>query len=174
MAAIPPEEQFLSAYDLYADAIFRHCALRLRDRERGKDLMQEAFMKAWEFAASGKEIENIRAFLYSIANHLIVDTARRHKLRTEVSLEDMQEEGFDVPSSEDTTQRTHQRFTQEQVMALLAQIEEPYRTAVVMRYIDDLSPAEIAQALEVSTNIVSVRITRGMKKLRSLLGDLHE
>lgn len=169
MAAVSPEEQFLSAYDQYADAIFRHCALRLRDRERGKDLMQETFMKAWEFAASGKEIENIRAFLYRIANNLIVDTARRYKLRTEVSLEDMQEEGFDVPSSEDTTERTHQRFTQEQVMNLLGQIEEPYRTAVVMRYIDDLSPAEIAETLELSANVVSVRINRGMKKLRSLL-----
>lgn len=169
MAAISSEEQFLSAYDQYADAIFRHCALRLRDRERGKDLMQETFMKAWEFAASGKEIENIRAFLYRIANNLIVDMARRYKLRTEVSLEDMQEEGFDVPSSEDTTERTHQRFTQEQVMNLLGKIEEPYRTAVVMRYIDDLSPAEIAETLELSANVVSVRINRGMKKLRSLL-----
>lgn len=39
------EQQFLQAYDDYADAIFRHIALRLGDRERGRELMQDTFMK---------------------------------------------------------------------------------------------------------------------------------
>ena len=38
-----------------------------------------------------------------------------------------------------------------------------------MRYIDDASPKEIARALNVSENVVSVRIYRGLKKLRELL-----
>ena len=47
------QKEFEKAYDLYADAIFRHCYLRVSDRELAKDLMQEAFMKTWEYLASG-------------------------------------------------------------------------------------------------------------------------
>jgi len=83
------EEDFATAYDLYADAIFRHCYFRVNDREKAVDLMQETFMKTWEYLASGKKVTNLRAFLYRSANNLIVDQARRAKLRQEDSLEDM-------------------------------------------------------------------------------------
>lgn len=40
------EGEFMKAHDAYADALFRHCYFRLYDRERAKDLVQDAFMKA--------------------------------------------------------------------------------------------------------------------------------
>ena len=164
------EQQFLSAYDEYADAIFRHCTFRTGERELGRDLMQDTFMKAWEYIAKGKEVENIRAFLYCVANNLVVDELRKRKKNVS-SLEDMQERGFDVEGDEDSTEKTQQSFTCSQVTSLLSKIEEPYRSAVVMRYIDDLSPAEISECLQVSPNVVSVRINRGTKMLRSYLND---
>jgi len=162
------EQQFLNAYDEYADAIFRHCTFRIGERELGRDLMQDTFMKTWEYAAKGKEIENLRAFLYRIANNLVIDELRKRKKKT-VSLEDMQECGFEVEGEENTQQKTEQTFTAAQVASLLSQVDEPYRAAVIMRYIDGLSPAEISESLKVSANVVSVRINRGTEKLRSLL-----
>jgi RNA polymerase sigma-70 factor (ECF subfamily) len=61
------QKEFEKAYDLYADAIFRHCYLRVSDRELAKDLMQETFMKTWEYLASGKDIDDVRPFLYRTA-----------------------------------------------------------------------------------------------------------
>lgn len=161
------EQLLLTAYDEYADAIFRHCALRLNDRERGKDLMQDTFVRAWESMQKGKTIENMRAFLYRIANNLIVDDARRRKLRTEQSLEDMQEEhGWELPdAAPDPSRVTHGVI----VMETVAKLEEPYRTAVVMRYVDGLPPRDIADALGVTPNVVSVRIHRGIEQLSSLV-----
>ena len=60
-------------------------------------------------------------------------------------------------------------FAKTQVVVVLQQIDEPYRSTVIMRYIDDLSPQEIAEATGDSVNVISVRINRGMKKLKSLL-----
>lgn len=164
----PDREQILlNAYDEYADAIFRHCALRLRDRERGKDLMQETFVRVWESLQRGTDIENMRAFLYRVANNLIIDDARRRKLRTEESLEGMQEEtGWEPPdTAPDPSRVTHGAM----VMETVAQLEEPYRTAVVMRYVDGLPPRDIADALGVSPNVVSVRIHRGIEQLATLV-----
>ena len=165
------EQQFLSVYDELSDSLFRHCLFRTGDREIGKDLMQESFLRTWEYVSSGQKIENCKAFLYKIANNLIIDWARRQKKRQVVSLEDLSEEGFEVAGTEDTAQKTRQHFTERQIATLLSQIEEPYRTAVILRYIDELSPKEIAKTLGISANATSVRINRGMERLRSLLHD---
>src|SRR5690349_19793406 len=61
--------QFLQAYDEFADPIFRHCYFRVFRRDRAKELVQETFLRAWEYQLQGKPIENIRAFLYRIANN---------------------------------------------------------------------------------------------------------
>lgn len=162
------EQAFLQAYDDYADAIFRHIALRLGDREQGRELMQETFLRAWEYISKGKKVDNLRAFLYRVANNLIVDLVRRKKLRKEESLEDLREQkGFDPPAEEDDSAAV--RIDSEKVLAVLHAMEEPLRTVIVLRYVDGLLPREIAELLNVSPNVVSVRIHRGMEKLRSLI-----
>ena len=50
-------------------------------------------------------------------------------------------------------------------------VREPYRTVLVLRYVDEMQPSEIAAMLNISANAVSVRITRGLEKLRMLLPD---
>lgn len=161
------EQQFLAAYDEYADAIFRHCALRLGDREIGKELMQDTFLRAWESIEKGTEVLQIRAFLYKIANNLIIDHARRKKLRYEESLETLHEEkGFDIPDREPGPARVMEGNL---ILSMLQRLEEPYRSAVIMRYVDDLPPQNMAELLNVSPNVISVRIHRGLKQLSTLL-----
>src|SRR3989344_9327840 len=91
------EDLFAEAYEQYANEIFRHCYYRAHDRERALELMQETFMRTWEYIAAGHDIDNVRAFLYRSASNLVINDARRKKLRKEESLEQMQEEtGFDI------------------------------------------------------------------------------
>lgn len=167
------QEQLLEAYDLYADAIFRHCALRVSDRELAKDLMQDTFMKTWEFMAGGKskDIENIRAFLYRIANNLIIDHYRRNKLHRTASLEDMSEQGIEIRDhAPDPSHLAHGHM----VMETLEKLPEQHRTVLVMRYVDGLPPRDIAQHLNVSANVVSVRLHRALAELETLLQPKHE
>lgn len=161
------DADFAKAYDTYADAIFRHCAYRCFDRERAKELMQETFMKAWDYLSAGNDIDNVQAFLYRTANNLIVDEARRAKKRKVVSFEDMQEEGFDIEGEDGREQG--RIFDAKAVAEVLHELEEPYRTAIIMRYVDELSPKEIAELLHETANVVSVRLNRGMKMLRTIL-----
>ena len=161
------DADFAIAYDEFADAIFRHCCYRCFDRERAKELMQEVFMKAWDYLVSGKDIDNVQAFLYRAANNILVDEARRAKKRKIVSFEDMVEDGFDI-KGEDGRDQAHV-FDAKAVAEVLHELEEPYRAAIIMRYIDELSPKEIAELLNETANVVSVRLNRGMKMLRTIL-----
>lgn len=160
------QQEFLEAYDSYADAIFRHCALRLGDREEGKDLMQDTFIRAWEAIVGGITVRNMRAYLYRVANNLIIDMVRRRKRRPTSSLEEMMETGFNPPSREKGPAAV---FEERFVLEAFQNIEEPYRTAVILRFIDGLPPREIAALLDVSPNVISVRVNRGIEKLQSLL-----
>lgn len=160
------EESFLKAYDEYADAIFRHCYYRVYDRERGKDLMQETFIRVWEYLAKGETVDNMRAFLYRIANNLIIDESRKKK---EQSLEALQEVGFDPGI--DVRDHLNNKIEKDRVLVTLQQLDEPYRDIILMRYVSDLSPSEIADVIGESANTVSVRIYRGLKQLRSLLAE---
>ena len=71
------EQQFLDAYDAYADAIFRFVILRLRDRDAAKDLLQDVFVRTWDYLRAGKEVREMRPFLYQVARNLIIDNLRK-------------------------------------------------------------------------------------------------
>lgn len=157
--------EFLKAYDEFADAIFRHCYFRISDRDKAKDIAQETFLRAWHYVTEGNTINNMRSFLYRVANNLIIDEMRKKKT---VSLEKLQEEGFDPGF--DGKEKTEKQIDANQMVEMLKKLEAPYRDVITMRYVNDMSPKEIAEILKESENAISVRIHRGIQKLRIILG----
>lgn len=153
----------MEAYDALSDAIFKHCYFRVYDREKAKDLTQECFLRAWECLAEGQEIENLKAFIFRIARNLVIDHSRKAK---PVSLDDLLDVGFAVPSalgSESILRGADANL----LMEHLHRLEEPYREALMLRYIEGLGPQEIAEVCGEKENAISVRINRGLKKLRA-------
>ncbi len=65
------KREFMQAYDEHADSIFRHCFLRIEDRERSKKVMCDAFKQLWLFIARGNFVDSIKIFLYREANALL-------------------------------------------------------------------------------------------------------
>jgi RNA polymerase sigma-70 factor, ECF subfamily len=156
------EKEFLEAYDSYADALFRHAYFRVHDRDRAKDLVQEAFTRTWVALSEGARIKNLRAFLYRVLTNEIIDESRKKKAS---SLDALTEEGF-APEDEYATENVYALAIIRETHALLAELSDEYRLPLVMRHLDGLTPGEIAVILGVSENVVSVRINRAMKKLR--------
>lgn len=158
------EQEFLKAYDQFSDAIFRHCVFRVSDREKAKDLAQGSFVRLWDYMSQGKEIDNMRAFLYRIANNLIIDEYRKKK---DESLDRMRdEEGFDIGFEVRHDIETKDEYERAQI--LLECLPDTYREVLVMRHIDGLSVKEIARLTHESENVISVRIHRAIEKLKTL------
>lgn len=158
------EQEFIKTYDQFADAIFRHCFFRISDREKAKDIAQVSFVRLWDYMSQGKEIDNMRAFLYRIANNLIIDEYRKKK---DESLDRMRdEEGFDVGFEPRHDIETKDEYARAQV--LLDHLPDKYREALVMRHIDGLSVKDIARLTHETENVISVRIHRAIEKLKAL------
>lgn len=166
MASRQTEQAFIRSYDQYADDIFRFCYWRVHHREQAQDLMQETFVRCWDYLAQGKKINHLRAFLYQTARHLIIDATRRP-----------QPVQLDVEELERRPNQDHQRMVVDAETSLaldhLTALDEPYQEAVYLRYVADLPPREIAELLGVSANVVSVRIHRGLEQLKHRLAEEH-
>jgi len=159
---VKTNEHFIKAYDEFSDAIFRHCFFKLSDRELAKDVLQDVFMRTWEYMSQKGEIKNIKAFLYQVANNLIIDQYRKRKYN--LSLEEMKETGFDVPSKE----KRDAYFSAEvrNIMEIIKKLDPIYKDVLFFRYVDDLSPKDIAEILNESESVISVRLNRGIKKIQ--------
>ncbi len=163
MSAPDTQSIFMQAYDTYGDAIFRYCLFETSNRQVALDLTQDTFMKVWSYLEEGKKVEYMKAFLYRVAGNLVIDYRRKKKSD---SLDDLMEEGFDV--EHDERERLTDMFDAKQLMELLNELTDTYKNVIIMRFIDDLSIKEIAEATGESENAISVRIHRGTEKLRQL------
>ena len=159
------KQAFLDAYEAHSAALFRHCYFKTSNRELAKDVVQETFTRTWSYIAEGRKVDNMRAFLYRVAGNAIIDEMRKRKA---TSLDALEEEGF-TPVDERAESGEDFAAGQE-AMRVLKLVEEPYRTALAMRYVEGLTPKEIAETLGETENVISVRIHRAVKKLR----EVHE
>lgn len=168
------EKRFLEAFEEHADALFRHAYFRLSDRERAYDLVQDAFLKAWDHIAQGGEVRHYRSFLYRIVHNLIIDEYRRKRSR---SLDELLEDETRAPAIEaamaegsldEAEEAIDERALLDRILARMPELPPPYREVLTLRFVDGFGTGEIAKLLEVSENVVSVRIHRGLAKLRTL------
>ncbi len=163
--------KFEKMYMDESNAIFRFCLIRVSDREKALDIMQETFLRLWRTLTEGKEIRNDRAFLFSVAHRLVIDWYRKKK---SLSLDRMlsNKEGdleYDLP--DDKT--TKDIIVGAEGRYLLDKIEElppSYRDPIYLRFVEDLSLKEIGNILGISTNAASVRVNRGILELKKKTG----
>lgn len=160
------ENTFLEGFEAYNDAIFRYCFFKTSDREKALDLTQDTFAKTWEYLASGKKIDNMKAFLYRVATNAVTDSYRKKKSE---SLDSLQEDGFD-PSSDDH-EKSILNIEGEEVMKYLNDLDEPYKEILTLRYVHDLSIDEIIEITGESGNTISVRLHRAIGKLKTKFKD---
>jgi RNA polymerase sigma-70 factor (sigma-E family) len=140
--------------------LLRTACLVTGDRGLGEDLVQTALAKAYgawpKVARADEPYAYVRRIL--VNSHL---SWRRRLMSTEQVLETLPERGG-------SDHQTAHAETDEVRRALL-HLSPRVRTAVVLRYFDDLSQAETARLMGCSTSTVNNHVTRGLATLRGLL-----
>jgi len=136
------------------------------------DIAQETFCSLWEKFATGSTIISLRAFLYASARNKIIDWYRKKK---PLSLEKITEgEDGDILPFEPVDSLAESRIIlsseAKSVLKLIEKLPTHYRDALYLRLVEEMTPKEIGQILEVSAGTISVRITRGLTMIRKELG----
>ena len=159
---------FRKIYEDYATALYRHAYFRVFSKEKAEELVQEAFLRFWEYSEKGEEVLNPRAFLYRTLTNLIIDNSRKKK---ESSLDELMEDSnwAEPGASEDGIHEI--KFLFEEVKEIMVKLPKDVQEIVTMRYIDDMEVGEIAEILKISPNNASVKLHRAMEKLKKAVAE---
>ncbi|MCC6164470.1 MAG: sigma-70 family RNA polymerase sigma factor [Acidobacteria bacterium] len=131
----------------------------LRDQMAAEDVAQDVFLQlhtALPRIASGA---HLGAWLRRTTSHRVIDALRARRVPR--SLEDIAELQVDAAPSDPLADRLVHRA--------LARLAPRARVVVMLRYMDDLAPTEIADALDMSLNTVKSHLRRGLLVLRARL-----
>lgn len=160
---------FSAVYDEYAPRIFTYCYFRVNSKEDAEDLAAQVFVRTWNYIAQGNQIDNVKAFLYRTASNLVVDFYRTSKKKKEISL-DNPSVTVDIPEDASFVEALDHQFALREVRKFLTKLPEQFRDVVILRYIEDLTVAEIAHVTGITENNVSVRLHRAIDKIKELTG----
>lgn len=151
---------FEQLFQEYSDVIYRLALYKTNDIDTAEEITQETFLRLWKHIESDKEIDNPKSYLYQITRNLVIDYYRKKK---DTSLDNLIEEGFE-PSNQTTKQET---LTDIHLLrSVIDNLDEMYREPIYLKYIEGYKVKEIARIMEVSENVVSVRISRGKQQLQ--------
>jgi len=134
-----------------------------RNAADAEDLVQETYLRAYRAFEGYTPDTNARAWLYTILYRVRADHYRRVG-RSPQTVE-LEGEGPGVAPPQEALARG-----QEEVARALAALPESFRSAVVLRDMQDFSYEEIASILEIPIGTVMSRIHRGRALLRKALG----
>ena len=152
----------------------------LTDPSDAADTTQEVFLKVFRGMKYFNGQSSLKTWIYRIAIHEASNRRRwwfRHKAK-ETSMEPSEDSEHSIarPINAALVDKHKSPFenaadheVQSHVEQELRKVSEPYRTAVVLRDIEDLSYDEIAEITQVSLGTVKSRITRGRDALRKRL-----
>jgi RNA polymerase sigma-70 factor (ECF subfamily) len=134
---------------------YRAAYLVVHDAAAAEDIAQEAFLAAIRSLDRFDRRRPFGPWLHRIAVNRAIDWARAAKLRGEADEQDVA-----APGEPDRDDRT---------LPALASLDPDHRAVIVLRYLLEYTPGEIAELLEIPRGTVNSRLRRGLDRMRERL-----
>ena len=152
---------FARLYDQYATDVLRVCYFYLSDREKAEDVCQDVFvrlMTTHPVLQPGRE----KSWLLKVALNRCRDLWRGAWLKRVI----LGGPTFELIPAPDEFSR---RDDQQAMMAAINQLPATFKEVILLHYYQGMNIAEIAQMLKLLECTISSRLSRGRKKLESIL-----
>lgn len=164
------QSAFKTLFERYHQAVFHFVFQRTRNTDDARDLTLEAFAKAFLKLRSYVPNYSFSTWLFRIAQNNYVDFVRRNRLAS------LHETDADVSlllnREDDQLNPEAQLIRQERialVFTLLQQVAPRYRRMLELRFYEDRSYEEIADALQIPLGTVKAQLYRAKEMLRFLM-----
>ena len=163
---------FETAVHLHQRRIYSFAHYFLANPQEAEDVTQEVLIRFWRHHDRLEE-KGVKSWLMKVTRNACFDRLRQHRSASRVFDRKVDETVVEtapgtIPSPERAAQDSDIR---QHVEAAIGELEEPYRSVVILREIQGLKYREIAEALELPLNTVRVYLHRGRRRLRD---DLRE
>ena len=161
-------EAFGELYERYMESVFRFIYSQTSHRLDAEDLTADVFLRAWQSLPRYKERGfSFSAYLFRIARNVLIDNRRKRRpvnVVTEDEIMNLPDTMTTNPSALLSTKMQHR-----ELVNILDQLREDYRTVLVLRFLNELSPEETSEVMGRSVGAVRVLQHRALSSLRKLI-----
>ncbi|KZE67551.1 RNA polymerase subunit sigma [Fictibacillus phosphorivorans] len=167
------QEAFEGIVDLFKDKIYRHCFRMVGNGHEAEDLAQETFLRAYRNISKYNNEYKFSTWIFRIATNLCIDRLRKKKPDYYLDAEVPGTDGANMYSQLSTEEPLPEEVVTEneqwnELQAEIMKLPEKYRTAILLKYVDDLSLEEISQIMDIPVPTVKTRIHRGREALKKV------
>ena len=141
--------------------VFSVCWHFLHDRDQAEDVAQEVFLGLHRNMGSLQSAAHAAHWLRKVAVQRAIDAGRRRSRRPQVALDDVAEPAAEAAVRDPMLSETLRR--------LIATLPETPRAVMILRYQEDLDPAEIGQVMDMPVATVKSHLQRSLNLLREKL-----
>ena len=155
----------------YREPLYTLLLRMTRNTVTADDLTMETFVKAFMQLHRYSPTGTFSSWLYAIGVNTYIDHLRRQRLQTvPLSNAARDAEGdaieYQIPSNQPNPEEALIRMERDEALkAIVAQLKEPYRVIVQMRYYEDMSYEEIATKLQIPMGTLKIRLMRSKELL---------
>lgn len=160
----------------YQGRVYTFAYYYLGNREEAEDVAQEVLIRLWKY---GNNVEKgkLDHWVTKVTRNACFDALRRSKTyRSHVATTDLTNQDFASISDSEANPEAHTEAAdfQEKVEFALGKIDDPYRSILILREIQDLKYEQISDALGLPLNTIKAYLHRGRRMLRNHLKSVWE
>ncbi len=177
-------EAFAALLRRYERPVYNFLLRSVRDPSAAQDLAQDVFLRVIRGAEGFNQDSKFSTWLYTIARHACIDHSRRMKHRRHASLDGQGPDNDDGPgaklidripqSAPGTDRQALSGEARARIAAAVEALPEDQREVFLLRQVQSLAFAEIAEICGVSENTVKSRMRYALERLQSALADYEE
>jgi len=155
----------------YQDRLYTNMVHILGNEEDARDVVQDAFVQALTHLAGFQQASSFYTWLYRIAFNVAMN--RKNRERTEQQALQQRTTPSSGTSAVSADSEILRRERIHQVHLALAELDEPFRAVLVLRELEQLDYATIAEILQIEVGTVRSRLHRARILMRETLDRLH-
>lgn len=146
----------------YQEKLLRYVTYLIHDEQKAKDVVQEAFIKAFINLKGFDTSKKFSSWIYRIAHNEAMNVVKKYQ--KEVRLP----EDFEIESEDDMEADFVQQEMGEEVRAYLSELPVIYAEPLMLRYLEDKTYDEISYILRIPVGTVGTRINRAKKIMKQI------
>ncbi len=158
---------FETLFRQYERLVYRTAYLITGSKEAAENALQEVFISVWK---SRHTYDPNKGKLTTWLHRVTVNECSKRKSRKASTAISLDEKGIDPPEMKRTTQPEEIAITRmeyDRLLKAMDTLDNKHRSVLVLRYFNDLSYQEIAEALEIPLGTVKSRLNQSLKYLKA-------
>ncbi|GGA71867.1 DNA-directed RNA polymerase sigma-70 factor [Edaphobacter acidisoli] len=156
------DQGFRGLVEEHQSMVFSIALRMLGDQGAAEEVAQDVFVELHDKLERLESSEHVRFWLRCVASHRATDYLRRRRARPESFAEEWTEQHENAV----TIRMAASDAVETRLERMLLSLPEAMRTAVVLRYQEEMTPAEIADVLAQPVATVKSNLQRGLEMLR--------